>query len=503
MKRSGLPVVLMIVCLLERVERGASQTPTYSPQHSDTTELPKEDNNDIDQSKSTLIPSEHITDVDEFSTETNSEKPQNFPDSQMPQNANSKMPTEKEIQEMTRESLAKWNMEKARRDMKIDFTRKILTELRNLSKSAPVNRGAVPPPLVRKDIRLMTWKEWREFCAALQRISVDRPDPSYQATWYDVFAGYHRSIESPSAHGGAGFIAWHALYLKALENALRRVNYNVRLPVWDSRPDTQIPNHCDSALFTADLIGNAHGQVTKGPLGNRRVYHRSCQAYGTILSRDCYNFAGPYTLTSYEYYEDVTNNYARYSDFVRPFNPGYEDNHGGLHVAVRGHVSALSCAANDPLFYMLHGFLQAMFDIAMDNRYSYNQQVQLQYPSSSNMDTIHRGDNLALPFDVTHRQALQDAMASNLHYNLVPDTCRYDIDCNPTRSDMNAYWCKVSTGRCASKIRIGGLCAGNDGVYPHKACFKESFCVAEPSCKGGYCVCKDSRGRLVSTPSAP
>lgn len=361
------------------------------------------------------------------------------------------------------------------------------------------------PITLRTDIRLMTKAQWNKVAAAIARLMIDKPDSSKPESWMDTFAGIHRSANAPAAHGGPGFIAWHSIYMHSFVNALKKIDPEADLPIYDSRPCTEIPSHCDSFIFTEEFLGNCQGVVTIGPFKNRQVYPSDCaspSAAGPLLNRTC-NSDYKSLLYDYAEFASVVSGYRSYSDFVRPFTNTYEDNHGGLHVAIGGHLNVLSCASNDPFFYMIHGMIHAMFDIAMDVRFSLQDQVNMQYPSRIDIKPEHRGTALAIPYDITLQDCLKQSMQRNMRYNIVPDNCDKDSDCNFTNSDINGLWCKTSNRRCASKIRIGGRCKDSSGtIFPNKACYREPDCTQDPTCNGNVCVCQTNSGVVRSTPRA-
>lgn len=426
----------------------------------------------------------------------------------------------KKIAKMHEDRKLDWNDVKKHRGRK--FSERIRGRMRDLSKKTPrgwrrrghpkyvatttttttTRASIVGPPVVhrRVDLRLMTRDEWKQYTDAFNSLAQVFPDPENPVSLLDIFTGYHRKSESPPAHYGPGFIPWHATYMQSLVNAMFDKFPNVTIPIWDSRPDSEIPSHCDSCIFTEDLLGNNQGTVSIGAFKNKKVYPEDCQtAPAPLLTRECLAEQG--LLYNYEEFNEVITTKTRLEDFVQPYTEVFEENHGGLHDAIGGHIGVLTCAPNDPTFYMLHGFVHAMFDLTMDRVYATaNEQAAQSYPTRSDIPSDQLGTSLTLPFDMPLAQALKESLERDMQYTLVPDTCSTDADCNHTGSDFNAYWCKSSSSRCASKIRIGGVCQDSTGQFPDKACFRESFCAEEPICSTGKCQCTKADGTKVTEP---
>jgi len=60
---------------------------------------------------------------------------------------------------------------------------------------------------------------------------------------------------------------------------------------------------------------------------------------------------------------DFVRTRRRYSQLCVPFNSRFERRHAGLHVAIGGHISSLTCAPSDPFFFLLHAGIDYYFHL--------------------------------------------------------------------------------------------------------------------------------------------
>ena len=98
---------------------------------------------------------------------------------------------------------------------------------------------------------------------------------------YDLFVLWHSiamNLPMPpgnGAHSGPVFLPWHRMYMIRLEQELQRVlgDADFGLPYWDWAADGELPRSSQwrTSLWTADVLGNARGNVTNGPLRDMRV----------------------------------------------------------------------------------------------------------------------------------------------------------------------------------------------------------------------------------------
>ncbi|KIH68244.1 hypothetical protein ANCDUO_01423 [Ancylostoma duodenale] len=115
---------------------------------------------------------------------------------------------------------------------------------------------------VRKEYRMLTDEERERYHTALKTIKANGE--------YDRLSWIHtRSMWSPAAHGGPGFLGWHREFIKRYEIALRTVDHKVALPYWDNTLEERLHHKKDSILWSERMMGVADedGYVRKSPFG--------------------------------------------------------------------------------------------------------------------------------------------------------------------------------------------------------------------------------------------
>jgi tyrosinase len=209
------------------------------------------------------------------------------------------------------------------------------------------NTGAVlsTTPLmvrIRKDANDLTAEERNRFLSALAILN-----DSGMGRFSD-FRNMHTQAASPEAHGNAGFLPWHRVYILDLERELQRIDPSVALPYW--RFDKPAPN-----LFTREFMGvpNGDGVVQFEP-GHPLEFWETNGGVGitrTPLFDTETSPASPLPpadpLLNQEATLNLGNRYADFRDMET--NP-----HGSAHISFTGFIRSLQMAARDPLFFLLH-----------------------------------------------------------------------------------------------------------------------------------------------------
>ncbi|XP_033755085.1 uncharacterized protein LOC117338035 [Pecten maximus] len=199
---------------------------------------------------------------------------------------------------------------------------------------------------VRREVRSLSRREWVEF---VNRINQLKRTPVGQSNRYDALADIHGLVVR-SAHNGPNFPGWHRMYLAMFEQAI-----GVAIPYWDCRLDFYMRRPAESILWTDAYFGSGFGAVRSGPFANwitsrgtpliRNVGSSGSlitdQMIGNVLSRIDINAitepsAGPFTL---------------------------ERIHNAPHVYVDGHMSAPLTASYDPIFFLLHAFIDFIWSL--------------------------------------------------------------------------------------------------------------------------------------------
>lgn len=280
----------------------------------------------------------------------------------------------------------------------------------------------------RKEVRRMSEKEWNNFVEAVQALK--------RKGLYDKIAGIHTGITRLNkAHFGPAFLGWHRLYLLIFEFALRREVPDVSIPYWDTSLDYEMADPRKSILWTDRFFGNGNGVVNSGPF----VWRTS---QGDELLR---NVGSGGTLISKEFVELVLSR----KSHVQIFNendPDYwlEGYHDDVHVWVDGHLSVLDSAAEDPVFWFLHAFIDYWWQLFM------NKQIhELGIFPYTDYPTV-RGDHNALnmmdPFNITNVAGYRQQWYYRFYkYQRSPTCNRYHPDCGS--HDLS---CNITINRCVS-----------------------------------------------------
>jgi hypothetical protein len=335
-----------------------------------------------------------------------------------------------------------------------------------------------PPPTgsqqfikaTRREYRCMTRDERSDFHHALNMLKYNIINVAGESE-YDVYAKHHRNVESPSAHAGAAFLPWHREYLHRLESALRQKVSSAYLPYWDTMLDERLPNPKDSVMWLDTMMGNNYGPVTSGPAANWGVISEC--AWSSTLRRSVNNGGNSMLFTDAKI-NQIMSQYTADNAFWL-----FESHHNNVHSYVGGHMGSLTCAPNDPMFWLHHAYIDYLWE-------TWRKTVQttdpeLDYPSGASAG--HTANDPMKPFQpLINQHGLSDHY-TNLYYEYEerPSNVVCSRDCTCC-SDF--LWCDTTVHRCVSKVREGGDCTG----LPDNACYCEDE-NAEPVCIRNICGC--------------
>ncbi|XP_069122575.1 uncharacterized protein [Argopecten irradians] len=234
-----------------------------------------------------------------------------------------------------------------------------LNQMSSNPKHDRVKRGTFPrrgKPRQRKEYRMLTNKARNRFHDCLNMLKNARV-PGDNMTRYDAIAAMHNALVAGSAHGGVNFLSWHRVYLYTLENAIRSVDRSCRrvtLPYWDCTAEyysDQIErgSSARSIIFSEDFAGNADTVVETGPFRDWGLV-RNIAFGGLLFGRD--EIEGMMTRTSHE---EITVPRAQ-----RRYN--LEFYHNRIHVYLGGFLLDISLAPRDPLFFLLHTYIDFLWE---------------------------------------------------------------------------------------------------------------------------------------------
>ncbi|XP_033755086.1 tyrosinase-like protein 1 [Pecten maximus] len=302
---------------------------------------------------------------------------------------------------------------------------------------------------VRREVRMMTRQMWNTFVTRINLLKNQMVGPNISR--YDAFADIHRLVIT-SAHGGPNFLGWHAVYLILFERAI-----NFPVPYWDSRLDFYMDQPTESILWTPEFFGEGFGAVTNGPFANWYTPDN------VPLTRNIGN-AG--TLISDANVQAVLTR-RRHSEIVEPNpNPQYslEIHHNGPHVWVDGQLSAAATAAQDPVFFMHHSFVNYFWVLFRRRQRSLGIDPANDYPPTN--VPLHQPFDRMIPFSLRNINGYSNQVEALSTYQPSP-TC-------PTCGGSSYLECVDS--RCRSRVGLiprgpaamagmGGMAAGAPAAF--------------------------------------
>ncbi|XP_033758417.1 uncharacterized protein LOC117340764 [Pecten maximus] len=216
---------------------------------------------------------------------------------------------------------------------------------------------------LRKEYRMMSNKERNTYHYCMNQLRFNTTVSG--TSGYGALESLHK--ENINAHGGVSFLAWHRVYLWALENALRNLGGDcsqLTLPYWDCTAEfyansIAVDSARHSAIFSEQFAGSGTGYVQDGPFKDWGLF-RQVVEQGDLFSR-----ARIEELKSDGTNYLIANPFSYYS---------LEMNHNGIHRFVGGGLLSITLAPRDPIFFLLHCYIdyvweeirQAMTDRGLD-----------------------------------------------------------------------------------------------------------------------------------------
>ncbi|KAL3114124.1 hypothetical protein niasHT_010938 [Heterodera trifolii] len=319
---------------------------------------------------------------------------------------------------------------------------------------------------LRMEYRMLSDDQRARFHAAMQQLK--RGFGSYE---YDRLSALHSDPRMmPSAHSGPTFLLWHREYLKRLEIALRAIDPTVAIPYWDSSLDGRLPNPLDSVMWSSMFMGttNDFGQIVNGEFANwitisGTLIQRTPDADGQLMKEEDID-----ALLSSPNLEHI------FSFPDRPVNGGctlpnlnpanmIEIIHSDVHTWVGGDMLALNTAAQDPLFFLHHSFMDLIWE-QWRLKWQSRAQRETQFPPDSQIvpcsgSEYYRLNAIMRPFQdpvVLNKDGLSNAYTDNL-YTYAPRP-----SCNGAGQCGSSYlFCDTTKGKplCCAKIMPGGDCS--------------------------------------------
>lgn len=193
--------------------------------------------------------------------------------------------------------------------------------------------------------------ELKKFFKALKLLKTKKVEGT-DVSLYDAIAGIHNGNIARTAHIGPNFLPWHRIYLYTFETALHEVVPGVIMPYWDCTLDQGLETPKLSKFFTKAYLGKAKGKLKKAKYGTGTQWNiiRNIETGGPLPSR-----LDVMKILTRDKLRDIVVPFAR-----APYNLEYL--HNGIHTYVGGHLSTLEKATADPIFFLLHGFIDYVFE---------------------------------------------------------------------------------------------------------------------------------------------
>lgn len=190
------------------------------------------------------------------------------------------------------------------------------------------------------------------------------------------------------------------------EDLLREKEPCLAIPYWDSSLDYHMNDPIQSIIWTPTFLGNGDGQVVNGPFGGwttgfNTPLARNIGSGGSLISkRDIRRVLRYYNNIN----ADITDLFGRPNDAIELY-------HNGPHVWVDGHMSGLNSAAEDPVFYMHHAFIDCWWQVFREKIWrNHGVNSTFDYPQ---INGLHNGN---LPMDpwgnITNSEGYADYWAS-------------------------------------------------------------------------------------------
>ena len=213
---------------------------------------------------------------------------------------------------------------------------------------------------MRKDWRSLTQAERCRYISAVVTVSTD---PQYKPC-YDSLVNLHIQFFGAGIHGITYFLPWHRWYLLQLENLLRKVDCRITVPYWDWSLESQGWQNSIIWNDTCGFGGNGDVStnsllVTTGPFS----WQMWTQPNGNSLTRNFNNVFPDCAAVALAQRIDVSQFYTWHAQISGNF-------HNSVHCDIGGTMCTVD-SANDPIFFLHHGFIDRLWSDWQSNGPSY------------------------------------------------------------------------------------------------------------------------------------
>ncbi|XP_061162759.1 tyrosinase-like protein 1 [Saccostrea echinata] len=320
--------------------------------------------------------------------------------------------------------------------------RQLYVEVNKISTSDKSQRHKRQVGMGRRRREVRSPGAFQPFAQCIQRLYNTRVQMQPPLNAYQAIASIHTGPVLGTAHGGPAFLPWHRIYLLILEIACN----GIPVPYWDSTVDHDMQDPTMSVVWSEQFFGNGDGAVMTGPFQNFETV-----IPGDFLTREI-GTGQQNSLFTKEGLASVLSR-TRFQEIVEPkVGPEYifslEGHHNGPHNWVGGHLPTPELAAFDPVFFMHHAFIDAVWEQFRRRQVLSNINPEQDYatitpPGHGPMDLM---DFRPYNFQLRNINGLSQTIANLVRYEPFP-TCENNCNSSPFMS------CDPTRGVCVSQAR--------------------------------------------------
>ena len=187
-------------------------------------------------------------------------------------------------------------------------------------------------------------------------------------------------------------------------------------------------NSPQSLMFSRDFMGNGEGEVTTGPFANWETGTSGPLIRSIGVSGE---------LMTHEEIQNITSR-TRMNQICSGSDPliyyGLEFHHGDPHVWMGGQMGNLETAAEDPVFFMHHCFVDLIYEKFRENSRAAGVDVENDYPTTDFGDEGHGpNDDIGLMTDLSVRHGILNFWMDDVRYAPRPTCTARNRDCGSNK----------------------------------------------------------------------
>ncbi|GAB1611244.1 uncharacterized protein LOC115209318 [Argonauta hians] len=296
----------------------------------------------------------------------------------------------------------------------------------------------------RKEYRMLSLKERYDFNRAINLLKQDK---SLSPNVYDAIAFLHAGDTARNAHAGPSFLVWHRIYLNMMEEALNEKVPGIVIPYWDPTLDSSLSDPRHSILWTDEFLGNINGIVNSGPFANWSTPAGPLIRNGGFISN----------LPTRNDIKDVLSK-RRLQDITEPNAVGnylLEFHHNSIHNFVGGHLGQIETSAMDPVFWLIHSYIDLIMTRFNENQRKYNIDPATDYPVNYGLPIYAPDQSIGLK-NITIKEALK--LAQTKLYTPKYDHAILDMKCFDSSMVFPSPYITCKNGEYQTKTRPSTRC---------------------------------------------